>query len=495
MSGFLFTAAGVAAILIGNTGDSVTSILWTAAPLSLFGLLLVQLAGLGAIFFAMLAAAAAYLGDARVILPHSRAAQRRLFCCGVLCPRAHRHGLWGGVEADAVANADGAADLGAGADGVAHADDATGVGADAGAGADADAGAKTGLGGADDGGGGGSGSGGVLATLSQTEFMAVMGIVNSSSALTQWYSTPPTRTPPLLQALLPVAMIVATPPLSKLLLRDRKQYLSLVPAASIALIAASVVVSMLPTMLQGTSSSGSGESGADTLLWSVVYLLSQLLGAGAFCFQQLYLLRAGALIPDASARHVNVAMLRNLAYNQILVTAISSLLWWQDVLPWWGSESSVAGFSADLREAFLCSVLALGEDCPATTPLYAFSYLAFEVVYLVGAFMVSKDSAVFSALLAVAMTALLDVFWLLFPALNPAPGQDGATPLWSVLLSFALATVGIFALKRWESSTPVAAQFGVRALPCEVADVAAARARRDRAADGGPPETEQRLLV
>ena len=77
--GLLFTAGGVAACLVGNTGGSVASILWTASRLSLFGLMLLQLAGLGLCFFGILACAALRLRDARVLLPHDRASQRRLF--------------------------------------------------------------------------------------------------------------------------------------------------------------------------------------------------------------------------------------------------------------------------------------------------------------------------------------------------------------------------------------------------------------------------------
>jgi hypothetical protein len=243
--GLLFTAAGVAACLVGNTGGSVASILWTASRLSLFGLMLLQLAGLGLCFFAILACAALRLRDARVLLPHDRASQRRLFCCGELCPRAAPAGLWsgrggGGGDGDGDETA-AEASLDEGEDaGKDEGEDAAGVGgASAAIAADASAGAA------------GSGLTGKvsawLGELSQLEFMVgPMGAVNAISALSQWYATPPARTPPLLQALLPVVMIVASPPLSKLLLRDRKVYTAFVPAAAIGLVAASVAVSMPP---------------------------------------------------------------------------------------------------------------------------------------------------------------------------------------------------------------------------------------------------------
>jgi len=465
--GLLFTAIGVAACLVGNTGGSVASILWTASRLSLFGLMLLQLAGLWLCFSAILACAAFRLKDARVLLPHDRASQRRLFCCGELCPRATAAGLWSGsggaeaAEAEAAeTGTDSYADAEEDGDEDAGADELTSAAAPA-----APTGVSAWLGG-----------------LSQLEFMVgPMGAVNAVSALSQWYATPPSRTPPLLQALLPVVMIVASPPLSKLLLRDRKTYTNIVPAAAIGLVAASVAVSMLPTMLQAEAGvSAAGESGADTLLWSVVFLASQALSAAAFVFQQLYLVRAGALLPGASPRRIALAMLRNLAYNQFIVTFYVLALFWLDILPWFGSSASIFELASGLRDSAACSVLGAGAGCSPSTPLYALAYLLFYVVYLMGTFMVSKDSAVFSALLSVAMTALLDLWWLAVPQTNPDPSSAAATPMWSVLASFALSTVGIVLLKQWESATPAEAQFGASSLKSEAADVAAeaAEARR-----------------
>ena len=463
--GLLFTAIGVAACLLGNTGGSVASILWTASRLSLFGLMLLQLAGLGLCFSAILACAALRLKDARVLLPHDRASQRRLFCCGELCPRATAADLWsgsGGAEAAAAAGADSYADAEVDGDEDAGADELASAAAPA-----APNGVSAWLGG-----------------LSQLEFMVgPMGAVNAVSALSQWYATPPSRTPPLLQALLPVVMIVASPPLSKLLLRDRKTYTAIVPAAAICLVAASVAVSMLPTMLQAEAGvSAAGESGTDTLLWSVIFLTSQALSAAAFVFQQLYLVRAGALLPGASPRRVALAMLRNLAYNQLIVTFYVLALFWLDILPWFGSSASIFELASGLRDSAACSVLGAGAGCAPSTPLYALAYLLFYVVYLMGTFMVSKDSAVFSALLSVAMTALLDLWWLLVPQTNPDPSSAAATPMWSVLASFALSTVGIVLLKQWESATPAEEQFGASALESEAADVAAEAAETRRLA-------------
>jgi hypothetical protein len=493
--GLLFTAAGVAACLVGNTGGSVASILWTGSgDLSLFGLMLLQLAGLGLCFFGVLAAAAALLRDARVLLPHDRAAQRRLFCCGELCPRATRRSIWGEDGAEDAAALKNEAE---GAEAPEEAA-ALALGTASGGAAAADAGGL------------GARLGARLGGLSQAEFMlGPMGLVNSVAALSQWYATPPQRTPPLLQALLPVAMIAATPPLSKLLLRDRKVYTALVPALAIGLVVASVIISMLPTMLEaggaGAGSSGGGGSGAgagggdgesnlDTLLWSLVFTASQALSAAAFVLQQLYLVRAGALLPGASPRRVWLAMLRNLAYNQVIVVLYVLALFWIDVLPWFGSSAGIGELASGLRGSLACSVLGAGEGCAAATPLYALAYLLFYVVYLGGVFMVSKDSAVFSALLSVAMTALLDLWWFAFPATNPDPGSASATPAWSVCVSFALSATGIVMLKRWEGQTPAEEQFDTAALACEVAEaaaeaaVAAADSEKTIGAGGGAAE-------
>ena len=230
------------------------------------------------------------------------------------------------------------------------------------------------------------------------------------------------------------------------------------------------------------------ESSIDTVLWSLVYTLSMVLSAAAFVLQQLYLIRAGALLPHATQRHSGLAIMRNLAYNQLIVTMYVGALFWIDVLPWWGSTASLADLSDGVSAAVACSISGkpgsgFGPSgyCDPSTPIYSGSYLVFEVIYLVGAMMVSKDSAVFSALLSVAMTALLDIVWLSVPSLNPAP--SASTPLWSVLASFGLSACGIVILKLWEASTPVELQFDLGALECEerlvLSDSAKAQAVND----------------
>jgi hypothetical protein len=465
-SSLLFAIVGVVLALGGNSIGSVVSVYWTGEGLSLFGLMVVQLAGLGACFFVILAAVAASTRDWRVVLPHSLPSQRRLFCLGTLCARATRRGACCPPPRDAADDADDAADALAEAP------------PDA-----ADGGAPAARWSHD--------------ALTQTELLFVMGAINMLSAVTQLYATPPDRTPPVLQALLPCAMVAASPPISKALLLDRKTYLSPAPIGAALLISAALVVSLLPSFLVSSSDAAPSptESSPDEIAWSIVFFVSMLLSAVAIIYQQLYLIRAGTLVEGVSSGHTGVAMLRALAYNQVLVFAYLLPLFWLDVLPWWGSSSGgVGGFFKDVGFAIACSLMGpagLGgsASCPSSTPTWFYSYLFSYVFYLYGTMMVARDSAVFNALLNVAMTGILAAFWLFVPSANPDP-DAAATPTWSVVASFLLSSLGILVLKRWESGEgEVADQFGVCALECErrVIEAAVAAAAAAKAGEQDEP--------
>lgn len=65
--------------------------------------------------------------------------------------------------------------------------------------------------------------------------------------------------------------IVFAVPFSVLLLGDRKKYLSPMPLLCIAMVFASILVSVLPTIIDGHTSEGF--SGARTFGWVAIYLL------------------------------------------------------------------------------------------------------------------------------------------------------------------------------------------------------------------------------
>jgi hypothetical protein len=455
--GLARTAFGATAALIGNFAGSVSSIYWTESTLSLFGLMLFQLVFLTLSFLILSAVLAARTGDRTVLLTHAIEGERRFFCMGRLCKG------WGRDPADTDDDDEGDDD-----------DDARFNGDVATTTATSDFAADN--------------DGPLLqassspsqaplpfARLSQTELMFIMGLNNTFAATTQFYATPPSRTPPLLQAVFPVAAIVAAIPMSKHFLGDKKLYRAWEPALAVTLIVVGVVVAMLPSALAAASSSPSPSSSmpspATQAAWSSVFLLSQALTALAFILQQVYLVREGVLHPSSPPERLTKAMARLLLYNQFFVVTFLMALWWMDILPWWGSTAGgVDEWANGVGFAFACSLLGpdgvtsyaagTGSVCTPESPRWAFIFFVSYIVYLVGTLAVNTDSAVFSAALSVGLTLALSVFWLI-PGTNPYPQE---TPIWSVAVSVVLAMAGMVLLKLWEARTPPEEQFGLAPL-------------------------------
>ena len=145
---------------------------------------------------------------------------------------------------------------------------------------------------------------------SLAQIAAVVGLLNILNGFLIVYASPPDRTPPLIQAVLQNSGVVFSVPASILVLGDRKAYASREPLVAGALVAASIAVSVLPTVLAGTA--GEGFSGGKTIAWVVIYLLGIAPGAAYNVVQQLWLIRSGALAPGVSHADVTRASLRAL---------------------------------------------------------------------------------------------------------------------------------------------------------------------------------------
>jgi hypothetical protein len=309
-------------------------------------------------------------------------------------------------------------------------------------------------------------------TLGQT--MLAVSAMNSVAAVTQWYATPPDRTPPLIQSIFNSLIVVAAAPASKLLLGDRKRYCSPQPVAAVALVLASVAVSLAPTVAALARGDQHLAGGGGALAWSVYYALSCVPQAVAIVGGQVFQIRAGALRHGASDRSRRFIIARMLFYNQIYVLFFLSAAFWVDLLPWFGSSASLGTFASGAAFSFQCSLLgprgvnpAMGDpsSCPPLTPAWAAGFLGSYVVLLVAQAALTRDSAVFNTVMLLLSATTVSVFWLI-PGVNP---NAGATPPWSVLTSLALSLAGVVLFKRWELRTPPEEQFTLRSLAEDLA--------------------------
>ena len=305
-------------------------------------------------------------------------------------------------------------------------------------------------------------------TLTLAQLSCCVGLLNILNGFLIVYASPPDRTPPLIQAILQNSGVLFAVPASKLVLGDRKAYCARAPVLAASLIAASVAVSVLPTIIAGASGEFSG--GAAQVAWIAVYLGGILPGACYNVVQQLFLIRAGALAPGVSRLGVARASLRALFYCNLSQLLWLGALWFLDILPWFGASSSAAEFASNTAFSLRCSLGLVAGDAAcaaahgAPPAVWAAAFAAAYCVSYVGSVLLNRESASFNMLCAVITTALTSAFFLI-PGTNPNASN---TPLWSVLTSLAFSAAGLVLWKRWEAATPAEEQFA--AADGDVAD-------------------------
>lgn len=252
--------------------------------------------------------------------------------------------------------------------------------------------------------------------LTQAQMLLRYGALSVIAALSGWYATPPERTPPLIQSISGSLPIVAAMPLSGWMLGDQKRYMSLAPLTSVACIVGGIVVSLIPIVVHDAHAYD-----ASAICWSLICIFSQVLTGLVFVCSQAYLIRSGVLEPGVTRKQALKPMVRILFFNQVLVLGVGALLFWIDLLPWFGKSRSLDQFRAGTTFAFDCSfagqgtaaAAAYGWICDPKGRLYGGGFILAYVVLLVGVTFLNQESAVFNTMCAVLNTAATSVFWLI----------------------------------------------------------------------------------
>ena len=304
--------------------------------------------------------------------------------------------------------------------------------------------------------------------LSHAQILAAAGFCNALNGILIVYASSSVRTPPLIQAILQNCNVLFSVPFSKVVLGDTKSYLAWEPLRAAGVVAASVAVSLAPTVWAVASGGGGadakGFNGLNSLAWVVVYTAGLAPAALLAVLQQLYFIRTGALRRGAPAREQLRGTLRALMFSNFMQPLTYAALFWVDVLPWFGSASSVADWVGVTRFSLACSVggpalagAAAGRVCDAGAPSWAYAFIFAYIVAYFGGAALNRESATFNMLCLVVVTASTALVWLI-PGVNP---ESSTTPLWSVLVSLVLSVGGSVLWKRWEDKTPPEEQFEV----------------------------------
>jgi hypothetical protein len=295
--------------------------------------------------------------------------------------------------------------------------------------------------------------------LTHAQLLVGVGLANALNGFGIVYASPAKRTPPLVQTILQNGNILAAVPCSKLLLGDRKTYLSREPLFAASLLFVSIAVSIAPTL------ANSLQAGPAAAAWIFVYLFGIAQGALYNTIQQLYLVKQGLLRAGCTRREEAKAILRALLFSNLAQAGSYVLLFWIDALPWFGFSDSLSALGKNTGRSLGCSLFGLGgAACPPRTPAFAWAFvLAYACSYLAAA-QLNKESATFNMLCLVCVTATTAVVFEI-PGANP---NAGSTPLWSVLIALCLSLAGSVLWKRWEMKTPADEQFAANDEPDEL---------------------------
>ena len=298
--------------------------------------------------------------------------------------------------------------------------------------------------------------------LSHAQVLAASGFCNSLNGILIVYASPAKRTPPLIQAVLQNCGVLFSVPFSKVVLGDTKRYAAGEPLRAAAVVVASVAAALSPTIYDiamGNGSSDDTSFGSETIAWVAIYIAGLAPCALTNVLQQLYFLRTGMLKENTSVHATRRGTLRALFFANLMQPITYALLWWVDVLPWFGSTADAGDFYQNTLTAMACSVgLSPDSDgCPAATAWWAFGFMAAYILAYVGSASLNKESATFNMLCLVVVTTATAVIWEI-PSVNPRPN---GTPAWSVAVSLILSLAGSALWKRWEARTPASEQFAV----------------------------------
>jgi hypothetical protein len=297
--------------------------------------------------------------------------------------------------------------------------------------------------------------------LTHAQVLACSGFCNALNGILIVYASPASRTPPLIQAVLQNCGVLFSVPFSKMVLGDTKRYCAVEPLRAAAIVVASVCVALAPTLSDiaaGRQQEG-GFDGLQTIAWVLVYIAGLAPNALLNVLQQLYFLRTGLLRPGVTVHATRRGTLRALFFANLMQPVTYLLLWWVDVLPWFGSSSRVGDFFQNTGAGLACSVGAASTSpsCPKETAAWAFAFMAAYILAYFGGASLNKESATFNMLCLVVVTTSTAVIWEI-PGVNPRPS---GTPVWSVVTSLILSLAGSALWKIWEARTPASEQFSV----------------------------------
>jgi len=273
------------------------------------------------------------------------------------------------------------------------------------------------------------------------------------------YASPPDRTPPIVQSIIMNLSVVFAIPASKYWLDDKKKYLAPLPIISLSFVILGIIISIIPTLIKGTTKA----NGWLSLVWILIFTVGILFGALYNVRQQLYLitLKKERVPPehsplvDAHNSRSNRDIIGE-TLNLLLWNTFTMFLWfllgfWLDILPFFGASSTFHDLKENLAFGLGCNFGA--KDHCHLTWLYGLVFVLGYIFSYWGSARLNESSATFSVLSVVPVTPITVVFWIIYYQYDPNSQlnkESGSMPLWSVIPALFLLLVGVILWKKWE---------------------------------------------
>eukprot|EP00696_Hemimastix_kukwesjijk_P005681 gnl/Hemi2/17159_TR5709_c0_g1_i1.p1 gnl/Hemi2/17159_TR5709_c0_g1~~gnl/Hemi2/17159_TR5709_c0_g1_i1.p1 ORF type:complete len:417 (-),score=128.75 gnl/Hemi2/17159_TR5709_c0_g1_i1:105-1295(-) len=243
-------------------------------------------------------------------------------------------------------------------------------------------------------------------TYDRTNFphlkLFMVGFFNALNGILIVYASPPQRTSPALQAILPNALVPFTVFFSKVILKKVYSTKSLIGACVVGL---GIIISLIPVF---TNMDGLGSS----VIWPLIFTFGVVPGAAMNVLEE-------AAFSDMKSLHV-VFLLAWTSFYQLISMAF---LFWVDLLPGFGSSSNFNDFWNNLSYGFSCFFnttdrVVVDADCSSAGWKGMIFIMAYVGTYYYGGLLMKYASANFQVFAQMCVTPLSVLFWFFFPSLN-----------------------------------------------------------------------------
>lgn len=272
-----------------------------------------------------------------------------------------------------------------------------------------------------------------------------MGVLNAIGGLLITYSSEPDRVPPVLQQFLINFIIFFSIIANKLILKDQKKYLNIIPIISLMLIISGTIFYSATIFALGEIH----QEWYTIIIWSIVNLIG-LFSMGLFgVYQTLYIKdkienqEYTYIGSDNTIKKKLCHILVMLTYSKMVQSVIYILMYPVDFIPYLG-HSNQDNFMDHFIEIFKCNFTL---ECGMALVFYIICVGGYMSYYLTNAYF-NASSAPFSSMFSILIAPIVIIFWTCLPELDP---NSNNVPIYAPIVSTTMNIMGMIIWKMWEN--------------------------------------------